>query len=229
VIISSIVPNRWKLRHASCPDLRFFAPRAENFRHKSAWWIVLFIVQPAKEMALSPAEAETGGSSRWFETLFREHYPRMVAMLSRLTGDRAQAEEIASDVFCKLSRRETGGDELPIAWLYRVATNAGLDALRKNARRRKHEQAAHVESLRSVTANCALERILSQERLARVHAVLAEMKPRDAQLLVLRADGLAYRELAESLGVQPSSIGTMLARAEAEFERIFRARNGESI
>ena len=86
-----------------------------------------------------------------------------------------------------------------------------------------------MESLRSATAACALERILSEERRARVQAVLAEMKPRDAQLLVLRADGLAYRELAESLGVQAGSIGTRLARAEAEFERKFRARHGEGI
>ena len=86
-----------------------------------------------------------------------------------------------------------------------------------------------MESLRSATAACALERILSEERRARVQAVLAEMKPRDAQLLVLRADGLAYRELAESLGVQASSIGTLLARAEAEFEGKFRGRHGEGI
>lgn len=184
--------------------------------------IVLRSVQPAKEVTLSLAEAE-------FDALFREHYPRVVAMLARLTGDRGQAEEIAADAFCKLSAREPEGDEHHTPWLYRVATNAGLDALRRNARRRQHEQAAHVESLRSANADCALERILSEERRARVQAVLAEMKPRDAQLLVLRADGLAYRELAESLGVQASSIGTLLARAEAEFERKFRARHGEGI
>ena len=192
--------------------------------------IVLRVVHPAKELALSPVEAETDGRTpAWFDALFREHYPRVVAMLARLTGDRGQAEEIASDAFCKLSARQTDREERHTPWLYRVATNAGLDALRRNARRRQHEHAAHVESLRSTTANCTLERILSEERRARVQAVLAEMKPRDAQLLVLRADGLAYRELAESLGVQASSIGTLLARAEAEFERKFRARHGEGI
>jgi RNA polymerase sigma factor (sigma-70 family) len=190
--------------------------------------IVLKGVQPAKELALSPAEAETDGRApAWFDALFREHYPRVVAMLARLTGDRGQAEELASDAFCKLGEASFSLPNLP--WLYRVATNAGLDALRRNARRRQHEQAAHVESLRSAEANCALERILSAERRARVQAVLAEMKPRDAQLVLLRADGLAYRELAESLGVQASSIGTLLARAEAEFERRFRARHGEGI
>jgi RNA polymerase sigma-70 factor (ECF subfamily) len=192
--------------------------------------IVLRVVHPAKELALNPAEAETEGRAPvWFDALFREHYPRVVAMLARLTGDRGQAEEVAADAFCKLSSRESETDERHTPWLYRVAINAGLDALRRNARRRLHEKAAQVESLRSAPVNCALERILTEERRARVKAVLAELKPRDAQLLVLRADGLAYRELAECLGVQASSIGTLLARAEAEFERKFRARHGEGI
>ena len=55
---------------------------------------------------------------------------------------------------------------------------------------------------------------------------LAILKPREAQLLLLRANGLAYRELAQTLGIQPGSIGTLLARAEAEFERKYRARYG---
>jgi DNA-directed RNA polymerase specialized sigma24 family protein len=48
-------------------------------------------------------------------------------------------------------------------------------------------------------------------------------------LLLLRASGLAYRELAATLGMEVGSVGTMLARAEAEFERKFRARYGEQV
>jgi DNA-binding CsgD family transcriptional regulator len=59
--------------------------------------------------------------------------------------------------------------------------------------------------------------------------VLALLKPREAQLLLLRASGLAYRELAEATGIHPNSVGTLLARAEAEFERKFRARYGDDL
>jgi RNA polymerase sigma factor (sigma-70 family) len=98
-----------------------------------------------------------------------------------------------------------------------------------NARRRHREQAAHVESLRLAQSGCALEAMIRDERRARVRDVLSDMKPRDAQLLLLRAEGLPYRELAETVGVQSSSIGTLLARAEAEFERKFRLRYGETL
>lgn len=174
-----------------------------------------------------PAEA----SGLWFEAIFREHYPRVVAVLARLTGDRAQAEEIAADVFCKVSQRGPLGlaGAGPGPWLYRVATNAGLDALRSNSRRRKREDAAGAETLRVAPAETALDDVLRQERCARVREVLGDLKPRDAQLLLLRAEGLAYRELADAVGVQPGSVGTLLARAEAEFERRFRARYGDTL
>ncbi len=190
--------------------------------------VVSIIVQPAKELALSLPDTSAGNRSRaWFDAIFREQYPRVVAMLTRLTGDRGQAEEIAADAFCKLSEREF--DEGILPWLYRVATNAGLDALRTNARRRQREQTAHAESVRLAPRDCALETILREERRARVQTVLGDLKPRDAQILLLRAEGLAYRELAETVGVQAGSIGTLLARAEAEFERKFRARYGDAI
>jgi RNA polymerase sigma-70 factor (ECF subfamily) len=191
--------------------------------------VVISNVQPAKGLALTLSESPVERRRSWFDAVFREHYPRVVAMLARLTGDRGQAEEIASDAFCKLSAREPETDEPSIAWLYRVATNAGLDGLRGNARRTRREREAHAEGRRLASSGCALEAMLREEQRARVRDVLGEMKPRDAQILLLRAEGMAYRELAETAGVQPSSIGTLLARAEAEFERRFRARYGDAI
>ena len=57
-------------------------------------------------------------------------------------------------------------------------------------------------------------------------AVLAELKPAHAQLLILRASDHSYRELAETLGIEPSSVGTLLVRAEAAFEERFREMYG---
>jgi RNA polymerase sigma-70 factor (ECF subfamily) len=175
------------------------------------------------DFALSLPEPDTVS----VEGLFRLHYGRITGMLARLTGDRGQAEEIAADVFHKLSRRpdliQDRADVTP--WLYRVATNAGLDALRTNSRRRKREESAGIHG---VAAN-ALDGMLREERCARVQAILEKLKPREAQLLLLRADGLAYRELAETLGIHPGSVGTMLARAEAEFERRYRALHGDDV
>jgi RNA polymerase sigma-70 factor (ECF subfamily) len=195
--------------------------------------VVIRGVQPAEEFALTPADTGSGGrfAGARLESIFREHYPRVVGMLTRLTGDRGQAEEIASDVFSKLADRpllmQSRDDCTP--WVYRVATNAGLDAIRSNSRRRKREEEARVAILHTSAHSNALDGVLREERRARVQEVLGALKPRDAQMLLLRADGLAYREVAETLGIQPGSVGTLLARAEAEFERKFRARYGDDV
>lgn len=186
-------------------------------------------MQP-EELALSPVGAALSGGD-WFEAMFRDHYPRLVAVLTRLTGDRGQAEEIASDTFSKLARRAAllRNQSERMAWMYRVATNAGLDAVRANSRRRKKEAAAGVEGLRVGSQSGALEDLLSQERCARVRSVLSALKPRDAELLLLRSSGLPYREIAQMLGVQAGSVGTFLARAEREFEQKYRTRYGEEV
>ena len=194
-------------------------------------------MQPLRELALNPAEAgsltERHGASVGpsLEAVFQRHYSRVVSVLARLTGDPAYAEEIAADVFRKLSERPELLDRPDIApWIYRVATNAGLNALRSSSRRRKREQSvdAH-DATRASSQDGALDAVLRQERCRRVRAGLEKLKPRDAELLLLRAEGMAYRELAEALGIQPGSVGTLLARANAEFERKYRARYGENL
>ena len=189
-------------------------------------------VQP-EELALIPVRTHSAGSraSEWFDALFRDHYPRLVGLLARLTGDRGQAEEIAAEAFSKLARRSTllASWEDVAAWVYRVATNAGLDALRAAARRRKTEEAAMAEQIRAGAEAGALEGLLREERSARVRVILAAMKARDAQLLLLRSGEMAYREIAQTLGIQASSVGTLLARAEREFERRYRARYGDDV
>jgi len=194
------------------------------FCHKSPLPGVNRCVQAVRELELNPAE--TGSS---LEAVFQQHYARVVSVLARLTGDRAHAEEIAADVFRKLSERPELLDRPDITpWIYRVATNAGLNALRSNLRRRKREQSVDAQDAsRASTQDGALDAVLRQERCRRVRAVLEKLKPRDAELLLLRAEGMAYRELAEALEIQPGSVGTLLARAVTEFERKYRARYGD--
>src|SRR6202140_4166847 len=72
-----------------------------------------------------------------FETLFVKHYPGIVGILRRIVGDHGRAEDLASEVFLKLYLRRLSQDsDTNVAgWLYRTATNLGIDALRATARR----------------------------------------------------------------------------------------------
>lgn len=159
-----------------------------------------------------------------FEELFLNHYGRIVAILMHLLGDRGQAEELANEAFLKLYRKplEKVSDGNVPGWIYRTAMNLGIDALRASARRKKYEQVAAVDETRSQRGEDAYEQVLRTQRQQRVRTVLADLKSSHAQALVLRANEHSYKEVAGALGISRASVGTMLIRAEAAFEKRYR-------
>jgi len=169
------------------------------------------------------------GATDWdqsaFEQTFLAHFSRVVAVLYRLLGDRARSEELANEVFWKLYRQPMlPGPEGNVAgWLYRTATNLGIDELRARAKRSHYEETAMRLASASDAPADPLDDLLREEKCRRVRTVLAALKPAQAQILVLRHSGFSYNELAECLGVKPGSVGTMLMRAEAEFQRRYVA------
>lgn len=162
-----------------------------------------------------------------FRAVFLEHYDRIVGVLFRLVGDRSRAEEVANDVFWRLYREPALQKEGNVGgWLYRTASNLGIDTIRAASRRKQYEEAAGREGQHVSEGTGPLDRLVREEECRRVRAVLASMKPHQAQVLILRASGLTYKELAESLDVKAISVGTMLNRAEDEFRKRYTELHG---
>jgi RNA polymerase sigma-70 factor (ECF subfamily) len=167
------------------------------------------------------------GDDASFEALFLRHYDRVYNILYRLLGNQADAEDTAQQVFLKLYRsphhiRTQGGEVNVAGWLYRVAVNSGYNTLRGQKRRRKWYQTLGESTSLDPSSPAPEEVAQSAEMQHRVRCILAEMKPRDAKLLLLRHSGLAYKELAVALNLAPGSIGSLLTRAERAFAKRYR-------
>ena len=170
--------------------------------------------------------AQQDGGQAAFEALFQAHWGRVVQVLTRLVGDPAEAEDLALDAFWRLYRQPPRQDQNLAGWLYRVATRLGLNALRARRRRQRYEESAGMDALHDdPPGNPAIMVEQAQER-RQVRRVLSLMKPRAAQLLILRHSGMTYAEIAAALDVSPGSIGTLLARAEREFEGRYLKASG---
>jgi RNA polymerase sigma-70 factor (ECF subfamily) len=166
------------------------------------------------------ADADSAGSADlYFEALFLQHYGRVLRLLLRLVGDRLQAEDLANEVFWKLSRQSESWLRTNNvgAWLCRTATHAGIDALRASSNRREYERAAVLHD--QLDSGGPLGEILRAEERRRVQLALGKMRVTQAQLLLMRADGSSYKELAETFHVAVTGVGTLLNRAEAEFRK----------
>jgi RNA polymerase sigma-70 factor (ECF subfamily) len=158
-----------------------------------------------------------------FETVFLANYGRIARAIVRVIDDPARAEELAVETFWKLWKHPQAQGEAAGGWLYRTAVRLALDELRRRARRARYEQL-----LPFVRAPQTPHDLFSvTEEQGRVRAVLAAMDPRQAELLLLRSDGVSYDELASALALNPASVGTLLSRAKQAFRKDYVKRYGE--
>ncbi|MFZ6031647.1 MAG: sigma-70 family RNA polymerase sigma factor [Chloroflexota bacterium] len=157
------------------------------------------------------------------DAAIQEHWARIYGVLFRLTGDPDDAEDLALEVFYRLHQKPPpANDALNLGgWLYRVAMNLGYNALRAARRRSRYEQEAGALALEEEYSNEPSHEVERRIERRQVRAALACLKPRSAQLLILRHSGLSYAEVAAALQIAPGSVGTLLARAEREFEKAY--------
>ena len=157
---------------------------------------------------------ETPAEFLEFEAIFLAQYSRVVRVIARIVNDSGWAEDVAMEVFGKLWRTPPRKISDVGGWLYRTAVRAALDELRRRARREKYEHL--FSSMRPLARE---EQAHSTDEARQVRHVLSSMKKRDAELLVLRSEGMSYEEIAQVLVLNPVSIGTLLNRAQLAFRK----------
>jgi RNA polymerase sigma-70 factor (ECF subfamily) len=175
------------------------------------------------------AVAEVGFSEPVFdlETIFRAQYERIARVIAGVIRDPARAEELAVEVFLKWERSSKVRSEGAEGWLCRAAVRVALNELRRKALRGRYERLLIFRSRGKTGESPPDEIYAAQEERKRVHAVLSAIGRRKAELLLLRANGLSYEELAAALGLNPASVGTLLSRALEAFRKEFIARYGK--
>jgi RNA polymerase sigma factor (sigma-70 family) len=158
----------------------------------------------------------------WFERLFMQEYARVVSVAYRITGDRAEAEDVAQEAFVHLARSGAASGTVA-GWLYRAAVHGALNAVRSRRRRGERERRDFrlERSLRDAgeSATDPLRIIERRDDAARLRAALVRIGEREAEILALRYGGLSYREIADTTGIDAAQVGTRLARAERALRR----------
>lgn len=157
-----------------------------------------------------------------FTRVFDAHFHRLYRYLDRLSGDPDLAADLAQEAFTKLYRRGSMPDE-PGAWLATVATNLFRNAHGTRTRRNALLRAAP-EAARFADRAVEPAAVPSVEIAREVRRALDKMPERERQLLLLRAEGYSYRDMAVALGLNEASVGTLLARAKQMFRDLFEGK-----
>lgn len=159
-----------------------------------------------------------------FAGIFRRRYPELVGLAARITGDRAEAEDVAQDALSRLSTDEVldRPDDEVAAWLRRVTINGSFNRLRSRRRsaERVQRSAAAERPLRAIDqTGSPLAQVVRAEEQALVRTALARLPERQRTCVLLRHSGYRYAEIAAVVGVAEGSVGVLLARGERAFRR----------
>ncbi len=155
-----------------------------------------------------------------FDEAFTLHHRVVFRAARSVVQDAGIAEDVTQEVFLRLYNNldQIKGEEMLRPWLIRVALNTARNTLRGNIRANTRDE-NYVKDTDETTHFTAEKELEQRECAEEVHRALNLIKEPLRSCLVLKQQGLSYREIAESLSLNETSIGTFVARARQEFVR----------
>lgn len=162
------------------------------------------------------------GDDHAFDHLLGKYRAPVVHFVYRLVREPALAEELAQEVFLRVfrARRNYRPRAKFTTWLFRIATNVALNALRDGRMRRWGETSIDAEDAGPQVAQLSApgptveQRLLEAERARQIRAAV-ESLPEKQRLAVLlhKYQDLDYAEIAPILGCSESALKSLLFRA----------------
>jgi len=182
---------------------------------------------PDAELVAACMQPEGAGFERAFEELFTRYRDRVYAIAFRIVGSSADAMDIVQDSFSLVFRKLHGfrGGSLFSTWLFRIVVNCSIDHRRRAAQRGAVPLGIDGEEdpidERPSPGDSAEARELGDQ----VQEAISLLSPKLRAILALRyLEGMAYDDLAATLGLSLGTVKSRLARAHLALENIVRTR-----
>lgn len=179
--------------------------------------IVMRMETPDEALATAAAQGDRDA----FAALISRHYDRVFGLAFRLTGARAEAEDLTQDICCTLPvRLATYRQQARFTtWLYRVTVNAAHDRRRRHATRTKAADGWgdwEIARQSDIAEAQAAQRWLTQT----MQSLTPEL--RDTVALTLGED-LSQSDAAEVLGVSEGTIAWRMSEVKKRLRAVARA------
>ncbi|WP_165423661.1 RNA polymerase sigma factor [Ktedonosporobacter rubrisoli] len=205
---------------------------------------------PSEEVSASmpvekPIKKSRGGNTTTADevTLSRiyEQFKRPIhTYIYRLLGNQEDADDLTQEVFVRACTAWNGlyeRDRLS-SWLYRIASNLCIDALRRRKRiswwplaprtRNDEQDAMAAEDAAYFLSDSGGIPEIAERELIRL--TLANMPEEYAVTLVLSAaQGVPYQEIAEIVGISPNAAATRISRAKKMFAEQYQRLSKEGV
>mgnify|MGYP006288723443 CR=1 FL=1 len=162
-------------------------------------------------------------NSRALDRLLRDQQPRIRAVCLRILGNPADADDATQNALIRITRSidSFDGRSSLDTWVYRIATNAALDELRRRNRRPLSLVGDH-----DVESPDQMSLVDDSDEMARALAAL----PEDYRVAVVLRDigDLDYDQIADVLGIPGGTVRSRIARGRARLAEILGNPNDPS-
>lgn len=164
--------------------------------------------------------------ARWFAEEVHPHEPALRAYLQARFPTLSDHDDLVQETYTRLLRaKDTGGVRYPKAFLFTAARNAAFDLFR---RRRAHPTEPvndHTELVVLDTRPSAADALDQRYDLEVLAEAVRSLPDRCRQVIMLRyLDGLAYKEIADQLGISPETVKVHMAKGMRRCAAFFAAR-----
>ena len=172
-----------------------------------------------------------------FESLMTAYENRVYTLALRSMGSEQDAADITQEVFLRTWKNLDSfrGDSSFSTWLYRVTSNLCIDFARKRATEGGMASIDDAESLAASIADTSRtiqpeQAIENQELREELQYALAQLSEEHRKVVLLRdVAGLAYIEIARTLGIEEGTVKSRLARARSALRKILLERGNISL
>jgi RNA polymerase sigma factor (sigma-70 family) len=157
-----------------------------------------------------------------FDEAFTLHHRTVFRTARSVVQDCGLAEDVTQEVFIRLYKHMDAIQDTDMLrpWLIRVALNVARNTIRGNIRANTRDENYVKETVENSVISVESE-YEQQTEVNEINRALNKVKEPLRSCLVLKQQGLSYREIAESLSLNEASIGTFVARARQEFLRFY--------
>ena len=157
-----------------------------------------------------------------FEEAFALYHRTVFRAARSVVSDSGLAEDVTQETFLRLHNNldSITNDEMLKPWLIRVAINVARNTIRGQMRANTRDENYVKET--GVLAVASIEVDYEENAgLSEIYKALAKIKEPLRSCLLLKQQGLSYKEIAASLELNESSIGTFVARGRSEFAKLY--------
>lgn len=158
-----------------------------------------------------------------FDEAFTLYHRTVFRTARSVVQDSGLAEDVTQEVFLRLHKHHDSivDNEMLRPWLIRVAINLARNTIRGNIRANTREE-NYVKESGDVFERSVEIDYEEAAGISEIYRALNKIKEPLRSCLILKQQGMSYKEIASSLELNEGSIGTYVARARAEFARFYQ-------